>query len=70
LEGNGLYFSENAKYSNDYSYNHKNNVKGIFLALVNLGKVADLPNDQIIERPPDGYDSISRVIHDNKIFII
>jgi len=36
--GRGLYFAENASYSLDYSYNHKNGVKGMFLALVNVGK--------------------------------
>ena len=37
--GNGIYFAENASYSLGYSYNHQNNVKGMFLALVNLGNI-------------------------------
>lgn len=43
--GKGIYFAENAKYSLDYAHDHSNNVKGMFFALVNLGRVADLPND-------------------------
>jgi hypothetical protein len=46
--GKGLYFAENASYSLGFSHDHGNNVKGMFLALVNLGRVADLPNDQNI----------------------
>ena len=40
--GRGIYFAENASYSLNYSYNHSNNLKGIFFALVNLGKVSDM----------------------------
>ena len=43
--GKGIYFAENAGYSLNYSYKHRNNVKGMFFALVNLGRVADLPKD-------------------------
>ncbi len=43
--GRGIYFAENAKYSFDYSFDHGNNVKGMFYAKVNLGKVADLPSN-------------------------
>jgi hypothetical protein len=43
--GKGIYFAENAKYSDGYTYKHRNNVKGMFFALVNLGRVADLPSD-------------------------
>jgi hypothetical protein len=38
--GKGIYFAENAKYSNHYSHKHKKNgVRGMFFALVNLGNV-------------------------------
>ena len=43
--GKGIYFAENARYSDDYFHEHRNKVKGMFFALVNLGRVADLPND-------------------------
>ena len=46
--GRGIYFAETAIYSHDYSYNHPNNVKGMFFALVNLGRVAELQNNQNI----------------------
>ena len=47
--GKGIYFAENARYSDDYFHEHGkkdgNKVKGMFFALVNLGRVADLQND-------------------------
>jgi hypothetical protein len=44
--GKGIYFAENARYSDEgYFHDHGNKVKGMFFALVNLGRVADLPND-------------------------
>jgi len=50
--GRGLYFAENASYSFNYSHSHKNNVKGMFLAQVNLGKCRDLPSDKSLKEPP------------------
>ena len=44
--GRGIYFAQNAKYSLDFAYKYKDsNVKGMFLALVNLGKVKDMEKD-------------------------
>jgi len=40
--GRGLYFAENASYSLNYSKVHKNNVRGMFFAYVNLGKCNDM----------------------------
>ena len=43
--GNGIYFAKSASYSSlGYSYNHNNNVKGMFFALVKLVRVADSPS--------------------------
>ena len=41
LWGRGLYFAEKAYYSNGYAHN-KDGTKGIFLARVNLGEVAEI----------------------------
>jgi hypothetical protein len=45
----------------------------MFFALVNLGKVADLPNNVNIFEPPKGYDSISGTTQgyiSSKVFIV
>ena len=69
--GKGIYFAENARYSDEgYFHEHGNKVKGMFFALVNLGRVADLPNDQNIKEPPKGYDSISGFTNGSKVFIV
>jgi hypothetical protein len=68
--GKGIYFAENAKYSDDYTYKHRNNVKGMFFAMVNLGRVADLPSDKKIVEPPQGHDSISGFTNGSKVFIV
>ena len=68
--GKGIYFAENASYSLNYSYKHSNNVKGMFFALVNLGRVADLPSNGKIVEPPNGYDSISGTTGGSKVFIV
>ena len=68
--GKGIYFAENASYSLNYSYKHRNNVKGMFFALVNLGRVTDLPSDQNIKEPLKGYDSISGFTNGSKVFIV
>jgi hypothetical protein len=59
--GRGLYFAENASYSLGYSHNHKNGVKGMFFAHVNLGNCKDLPPKKDIKEPPQGFDSVTGI---------
>lgn len=39
MYGKGIYFAQNAIYSDGYAFHHGNNVKGMFLANVLLGKI-------------------------------
>ena len=68
--GKGLYFAENASYSLGYSHKHKNGVKGMFFAQVNLGKCNDMAPDKNIKTPPQGYDSISGFTGGSKVYIV
>jgi hypothetical protein len=68
--GRGIYFAEKAIYSLNYAFNYKDNIKGMFLALVNLGKVIDLKSDQNIKHPPPDYDSISGDTNGSKVYIV
>ena len=60
--GQGLYFAKNASYSHLYAHKHANGDRGMFLALVNIGSIADVEYDEKITRsfrsPPDGKDSV------------
>ena len=44
LWGRGLYFADKASYGNSYSHVNTDGSKGIFLARVNLGEVAEIRN--------------------------
>ena len=80
--GVGLYYAVNAKYSKDYSHKHLNHpqatstkgVKGMFLASVNLGDVANVPqsdpNRGSLKRPPNNKDSVKGNTNGSDVYII
>ena len=65
--GRGLYFAEDASYSYSYSHAHKDNVKGMFLAYVNLGNCKEMESDKSIIEPPKGYDSVTGKTGENNM---
>ena len=48
--GKGLYFALNASYSHLYAHKHANGDRGMFLSLVNVGKVANVEYDEDVTR--------------------
>ena len=74
--GKGIYFAENASYSNDYRSKNKNYYQMI-VAEVILGDYIELISDSKIKRPPPKYkdkgikyDSIKGFTNGSNIFII
>ena len=48
--GRALYFAEHSNYSDKFAYNFENGDKGMFLALVNLGKEIEIEFDENFTR--------------------
>ena len=67
--GKGIYFSEEAKYSNSFTY-CKNGVRTIILAKVLIGKQAILPVPGRLKACPNGFDSVKVVAEGSSIHII
>ena len=81
--GKGIYFAENASYSNGYSYKNQDGTCSFFYAKVAVGQSVQLPNDASIKQPPlksnvalqsgfteERYDSIKGHTGGSDIFII
>ena len=68
--GNGIYFAENASYCLGYSYEHENNVKGMFLASVNLGRVQYKSSNSNLTGPDNGYDSVKGNTEGSDVYIV
>lgn len=73
--GRGLYFAENASYSDNGYVFQSNNVKQLLLCDVIVGDYIDLPPNSSIARPPrkdngEGwYDSVTGTTGGSRVFI-
>ena len=60
--GKGLYFAQDASYSHKYAHQHENGVRGMFLSLLNVGKIANVQYKENVTRkfrsPPNQMDSV------------
>ena len=78
--GVGIYFAENASYSNGYAYDNRDGSKSFFYAKVAIGQSVPLPSDNKLRVPPlksttngkleESYDSIQGYTGNSNIFII
>ena len=78
--GVGIYFAENASYSNGYAYNNGDGSSSFFYAKVAIGQSIQVPSQNTLKMPPlksnqngkseESYDSIQGFTGNSNIFII
>lgn len=68
--GRGIYFAQDASYSDAYSHKYGNGLHGMFLARVLIGQAETLASNNNIVEPSVGYDSVTGTTNGSKVFII